>query len=429
MDSTRQNLLFDPPEKKESGKQVLSVSELTRRIKACIEANVGYVWLCGEVSGFRIHDASGHAFFRLKDPKSVINAVMWASNVRMVRFNIEDGMEMIVHGRVSVFESSGQYQIYVEHVQPRGIGALQLAFQQLKTKLEKEGLFDPSRKRPLPAMPRRIAIVTSPVGAALRDMLNIIHRRFPAVEVVVHPVRVQGEGAAVEIAAAIGDANRMGRVDVIIVGRGGGSVEELWAFNEEIVARAICASELPVISAVGHEVDVTISDLVADRRALTPSEAAEIVVPVRDEVLADLDELNTRLAGAIAGAFAVSREKLDGLLESYALRHPQEIVTQLAQRLDQTSMTLVDAIGRISYDGRARVGAAAGKLDALSPLAVLGRGYSVTRLAETGRIVKSADDVRGGQDIVTWLGRGSLVSKVLRTAPESADGGRRAGGN
>ncbi|MEX2287491.1 MAG: exodeoxyribonuclease VII large subunit, partial [Planctomycetaceae bacterium] len=267
-----------------SNPPILSVSELTRQLKDLVEVNFVHVWVLGEVSNCT-RAGSGHVYFTLKDGDAQIRAVAWRSQTARWKFEIHDGLEVVVAGPIEVYPARGTYQLIVEQLIPQGVGALELAFRQLQAKLEAEGLFDPRRKRPLPAFPRRIALVTSPSGAAVRDILQVLTRRWRAVDVVIVPVKVQGEGAAREIAAALANVHRIPDVDVVIAGRGGGSLEDLWAFNEEIVARAIAACRVPVISAVGHEIDVSIADLVADCRALTPSEAAELVVPNCEDVL------------------------------------------------------------------------------------------------------------------------------------------------
>lgn len=406
----------------------LTVSELTRLIRMSLEETFRGVVVRGETSGVHISQA-GHVYFTLKDAAAQIRVVMWASNARRLKFRIEDGVELIVGGGLSVYEARGEYQIVANWIEPCGVGALQLAFEQLKAKLEKEGLFDPARKKPLPFLPRVIALVTSPVGAAVHDMLNIIERRFPRVRLLIYPVKVQGEGAAEEIAAAIRHLNEaapsvfgVSGIDVMIVGRGGGSLEDLWCFNEEVVARAIFASRIPVISAVGHETDVTISDLVADRRALTPSDAAQIVVPDRSKLLAETEELGLRMSRALVHVVNMARARLDALRDSRAFRRPFELLAQLSQRLDDSAVRLDAAMRIVIAQAKARLTALGAKLDALSPLKVLCRGYSITRKMADGHIVTDAAQLRSGDGIVTILhvGEAESVVTAVRTTNDVA---------
>ena len=392
---------------------VYTVAEITRRIRRSIEEQFPTAWIVGEISNLA-RPRSGHIYFTLKDDRAQISAVMWRGVASRLRFELEDGMEVVVHGSLTVYEPRGSYQIICDRIQPRGLGALQLAFEQLKKKLDAEGLFAEERKRPLPFLPRRIGVVTSQSGAAIRDILRTIHNRYPGADVVLAPVRVQGTGAAAEIAHAIGNLNRLPGVDVLIVGRGGGSLEDLWAFNEEIVARAIHASAAPVISAVGHEVDFTIADFVADYRAATPTAAGEVVVPSREDLVADLDLAVTRLAAALRNRLELARGRLGGVETAYILRRPFDRIHQEAQRIDEITQTLArDARHRIGMLGQ-QLGSVAGRLDSLSPLKVLERGYSIT-LKPDGRAVRSSDDVQPGDTIRTRVARGEITSKVERT--------------
>src|SRR5580765_7349413 len=279
-------------------RRILSVTELTIRVRDALEQQIGQVWVEGELSNCRVWN-TGHLYFTLKDESSQLRGFMFKSALRYLRFKPTDGTRVVARGRLSVYEPKGEYQLVCEHLEPQGLGALQLAFEQLKKRLQAEGLFDPARKRPLPALPRKIGIVTSLDGAAIRDIINVLGRRYPNAHIVIRPTRVQGEGAGADIARALSDIVTLPGIDVVIVGRGGGSIEDLWAFNEEIVARAIAASPVPVISAVGHESDVTIADFVADRRAPTPSAAAEIVVAAKDEFCSRIDRLHERLSAAL----------------------------------------------------------------------------------------------------------------------------------
>jgi exodeoxyribonuclease VII large subunit len=330
-------------------------------------------------------------------------------------------MQVLAFGNVSVYEPRGEYQLIVSRLEPKGVGALQLAFEQLKRKLEAEGLFDTARKRPIPFMPQRIGIVTSASGAAIRDILTVIQRRFDRVHIIVRPVRVQGEGAAKEITEGIADLNRFSSlteentIDVLIVGRGGGSLEDLWAFNEEPVARAIFRSAIPVVSAVGHEIDFTIADFVADVRAATPSAAAELVVPRLDELEDSLSDLGNRLVSALRNKAEQVRQQLDLALRSHGLRAPAERVRQWQQRVDEMAQRLILAVSRQTQSKRERLASLSGQVESLSPLKVLARGYSITTKGESPQIIKDARAVRPGEVIATRLHRGRLVSRVEAT--------------
>jgi exodeoxyribonuclease VII large subunit len=328
-----------------------------------------------------------------------------------MRFDLRDGMQTVVRGRLTVYTPRGEYQLQVEEVQPKGIGPLELAFRQLKEKLSVQGYFDPRRKKRPPRVPRRIALVTSPTGSAVRDMLEILGRRWPAAEVWVCPVRVQGEGAAQEIADAVRRLNRFPDVDVMIVGRGGGSLEDLWPFNEEVVARAIFASEIPVVSGVGHEDDLTIADLVADVRALTPSEAAEKVTPDRAKVLEWLEDLEGRLRRRLLEQLEAARARLADLAGRRCFRAPLGRVRDEERRLDDWAERLGRAARQRVEAARRRLEAAAARLESLSPLNVLARGYSLTR-TESGAVVRGAGQVRPGDRLLTTVGDGVIISRV-----------------
>ncbi len=414
------------------GRAVLTVSQLTERLRQLVEERFPAVWVEGEISNFRLY-GSGHAYFTLKDEGAQVRAVMFRTRTRRLRFEPADGLHVLAFGALEVYAPRGEYQLVVELLEPRGVGALQLAFEQLKQRLGAEGLFDPGRKRPLPAFPRRIGIVTSPDGAALRDMLRIIGRRFAGLSIVLAPCRVQGEGAAEEIAQGVADLNRLGDVDVIIVGRGGGSLEDLWAFNEEVVARAIAASKVPVISAVGHEVDVTIADFVADVRAPTPSAAAELVVREKQAVveqvaglrarleraarrpLRDLerrvDDALARLVHAARGRRARAAHRAEVLAARLRAASPFVRLSDGRRRLDGVRARLRHALARHLSDARRRMTHAAGRLDSLSPLAVLGRGYSLTRTPD-GRLVRAAREVAVGDAVHVLLAEGDLTCRV-----------------
>jgi len=398
------------------GSRIYTVSELTREIRSALEYGFAGIWVSGEVSNQR-RPASGHCYFTLKDAAAQLNAVMWRSLADALRFQLRDGLAVLVQGDVTVYEPRGQYQIIVRHVVPLGVGALQLAFIQLKEKLAAEGLFDAERKRPLPLVPRCIAIVTSPTGAAVRDMLNVIYRRFPGARVLICPVRVQGDRAAAEIAAMIETVNRLPSVDVMIVGRGGGSIEDLWPFNEEVVARAIAASRVPVVSAVGHETDFTIADFVADVRALTPTDGAARVTPDLEQFMQDLRALKERLGKALQSTLAAARERLDGLARSYALRRPLERIRLREQRLDDLAHQLYRSTRHVLELRRQRLSGLSDRLESLSPLAVLARGYSITLRDADGSLVRDPATVRIGETIRTLLHGGVLWAEVRRSGP------------
>ncbi len=390
--------------------KVFTVSEITSEIQEVVEDFPPF-WLVGEVSNLS-RPRSGHIYFTLKDKEAQIGAVMWRSVVLRTRFEVRNGQEMVVYGRLSLYPPHGKYQIVVDRIQPKGVGALQLAFKQLQEKLLKEGLFADEHKRPIPYLPRRIGIVTSQSGAAIKDILTVLKRRFPAVEALLCHVSVQGEGASAEVAGAIETLNRIGGFDVLIVGRGGGSMEDLWAFNEEIVARAIFASEIPIISAVGHETDVTIADLVADRRALTPTEAAELAVPVRDELVHKVTHLQNSMHSSLVNRLREARLRLKSSAESYALRQPIELVMQKQQRLDELTERIALAMHRKVQSQQDRWRRMADVLDTLSPLKVLGRGYSITLSAEGDGVLREADQAVPGAAIRTILQSGEILSRV-----------------
>ncbi len=395
-----------------SGRSVLTVSQVTRLVKDALDRSLQPIWIVGEVTNLRL-PASGHAYFTLKDESCQIRAVAWRGTMTSLRFQLQDGMSLVCYGNVAVYESRGEYQIVTSRMEPQGVGALELAFRQMKEKLEKEGLFDPARKKPLPFLPRRLALVTSPSGAAVQDMLKVITNRCPSVEILVVPVRVQGEGAASEIADAIRLLNArpdLG-VEVMIVGRGGGSLEDLWAFNEEVVARAIFDSGIPVISAVGHEVDVSIADLVADRRALTPTAAGEMVVPDLRDLLGQLETLQVSLKRSARNRFAMARLHLDGLKEAYGFRRLMDRLRERAQSLDDASQAMGEAAsGRLQH-ARERLQVLGGRLEDLSPLKVLGRGYAILSRTD-GRVVRASSDASPGDPLKARLGKGSLALRV-----------------
>jgi exodeoxyribonuclease VII large subunit len=392
--------------------RVLSVSELTGEIKGLLEGQFPSVWVSGEVSNFS-RPQSGHCYLTLKDDFAQIRAVLWRAAASRLKFDLHDGLEVICRGNLDVYAPRGSYQLVIQQMEPKGVGALELALRKLRARLSAEGLFAAERKRPLPRFPRRIAFVTSPTGAAIRDFLEVLRRRWHGAHVLVVPVRVQGEGAAAEIAAGIELVNRMLEpVDVLVVGRGGGSLEDLWSFNEEVVVRAIHASRIPVVSAVGHEIDVTLSDLVADVRALTPSEAAERVVPDRDEVLAFLQGQQRRLRAGLLARLAAAESRLTALAGCRVFRRPLEPVQRLAQRIDELAARANRAVARRQEVARALLATKAGQLESLSPLGVLARGYSLTMRHDDGRLVRSPRDVAPGDRVRTRLATGELVSRI-----------------
>lgn len=413
--------------------KIYRVAEITRLIKTALEGEVGEVWVEGEISNFR-QPSSGHWYFTLKDENAQLNAVLFRGQQAGVGFQPADGLVVRVFGLVSVYEKSGQYQILVRQMEAAGQGALQAAFEALKRKLQAEGLFDEARKKPLPQLPRHIGIVTSPTGAAIQDILNILTRRFYNLHLVLAPVKVQGPGAAEEIAAAIDDLNALGGLDVLIVGRGGGSLEDLWCFNEEIVARAIARSALPVISAVGHEIDFTISDFVADLRAPTPSAAAELVIGRKTDFEAALAEQARRLARALNEYRLGLKNRFTAASRSYVFREPGHLVRQHRDRLgrwqiqianrlqgafrerQQRADELAFRIARVVQERprliRLELKRLAAQLNSVNPLAVLERGYSITSNAD-GRIIKAAAQVKPGDRVRTRVARGAFDSVVI----------------
>ena len=439
-----------------SVRYVLTVSELTQEIKDLLEGQFSDLWVEGEISNLRV-PPSGHVYFTLKDETSQIRVVLFRMQARTLRFVPEDGLHVICRGRVSLYEKRGEYQLVLETMEPKGIGALQLAFLQLKEKLEKEGLFDPLRKKPIPLVPRKIGIVTSPTGAVIRDMIHIIHRRFENVQIVLYPSRVQGEGASLEMAQGIEYLCQKTDVDVIIVGRGGGSLEDLWAFNEEVLARAIHGSKIPIISAVGHETDYTIADFVADLRAPTPSAAAELVVQDKREiqrnmahlvtrlerqVLQILDEIRTHLSH-LKKMLGDPRKRLDDhllrldeldnrlhTLMSWLLQRKSETFRHLSrilflhspvQRIEKLRWLTSQGMERLEQNLRhalkiqkEKVKGIFGKLDSLSPLGILQRGYSITRKLPSLAILRSATEIREGEKVEIRLHRGLLICDVTK---------------
>ena len=389
----------------------LSVSELTQYIKLLLDRDdvLSAITVRGELSNYKLH-SSGHHYFTLKDDGAVISCVMFRGDAAHIRFRPESGMKVILSGRISLFPKSGQYQIYVTDMQPDGIGALYIAFEQLKQKLLAEGLFDPLHKRPLPHFPRRIALVTSPTGAAVRDMIRVLQHRFPLAAVLVCPVKVQGDGAAQEISAMLDYLNDRDLVDLIITGRGGGSIEDLWAFNEEVTARAIYRSAIPVISAVGHEPDLTIADFVADLRAATPSNGAELAVPDSAELLARLQSTFSHLAQLQLRLLQQKQQQLQSVRKKKVLAGPYGYLNERRMLLSLLTQRVESAMQRQADGKRRKYAAAAAQLDALSPLKVLSRGYSM--ISDGTGVVKNAKGLRLGQNLRVTFSDGSADCAV-----------------
>jgi exodeoxyribonuclease VII large subunit len=459
----RQRPARKPPASRE--RRVHTVSELTSRIRTLLEEEFFEVWVEGELSNCKVWN-TGHMYFTLKDRNAQIKGVMFRSSLLRLRFKPQDGLRVVARGRVSVYDPKGEYQIICEHFEPEGLGARQLAFDQLKQRLATEGLFDERRKRALPALPRKIGVVTSLDGAAIRDILNVLGRRYADAHVVIRPTRVQGEGAALDIARGLSAIARVGGVDVVIVGRGGGSIEDLWAFNEEVVARAIAGCPVPTISAVGHETDVTIADFVADLRAPTPSAAAEMVVARHDDFVARIDRLSRRVGAAMASRrhrlesrlrTLEARSGLAGMRGRLAMRgrHAAELSHELGRamrgslstrerryqrlrlaletfdlrrrlagvrtRLVSGESKLSAVIDRRRHTCQSQLGSVAAKLESLSPLAVLARGYAVCWNGDRTAVIRDAASVAPGESVTVTLARGELSCAVTDSRPETAD--------
>lgn len=408
-----------------SEQMIFSVSEANNFIKALLDAvpQLQTIFVRGEISNYKCYP-SGHHYFTLKDEGSALRCVMFRGMAAKLRFRPENGMKVVAFGRIGVFPRDGGYQLYCSDLSVQGVGDLHVAFEQLKEALGKEGLFDPAHKKPLPKYPRRIAIITSSAGAAVHDMLRILKARWPMSEVVLLPVRVQGAEAPAEIAGALRYANKWKVADLIITGRGGGSIEDLWAFNDERVARAIYASDLPVISAVGHEPDVTISDFVADARASTPSNAAEIAVPEQKELRRRLDTLSARMEQSAQKRVKALRERYEALARGRVLRDPMAFIDDKRLLLDYTQRKLSTLAQAQTAKRAQRFASLAASLDALSPLKVLGRGYAVAR-DENGTILRAAEEASVGERIEVLLGQGSLMC----TVDEQRTGGTGHGKN
>ena len=390
-------------------RKFLTISELNDLIKGTLEKRLDALWVAGEISNFKAAP-SGHCYFTLKDDKSQISAVMFRRQGSLLRFTPEGGMAVLCFGRVSLYTVRGDLQLYVEDMEPQGQGALALAFEQLKQKLAAEGLFASERKRELPFLPRSIGIVTSDKGAALHDMLRIIRDRYPDRRVVIRPVKVQGDGAAREISQAIVDLNRLGTIDVMIVGRGGGSLEDLWAFNEEVVARAIYTSVVPVVAAVGHEIDFTIADFVADQRAPTPTAAAEMILPRKIDLAEQVELLTEELRSHMDFRIQTLRECIQGFIKR--LSDPRRKLRENQQRVDELSIDLLRRLQDRLRQCKNRLAHAAGRLNALSPLAVLDRGYSITHKLPEMSIVKDSAALQIGDRVRVSLAKGKSICRV-----------------
>ncbi len=392
--------------------QRLTVTEATSLVKQCIEDGLRPLWVEGEITNFVAH-SSGHHYFSLKDAGAQLRCVMFRGANRRLRFRPEDGMQCALFGRLTIYAPSGLYQLVAERMLPIGEGELQLAFEALRERLAQEGLFDPLRKQALPTFPRTIGVVTSPTGAAIRDIVKVLRRRWPPVRIILRPVRVQGRGAAAEIATGIADLARLDDVDLLIVGRGGGSLEDLWAFNEEPTARAIAASRIPVISAVGHEIDHTIADLAADQRAATPSAAAEIAVPDVREIYAEVRAVLERCGRATTKQLTDYHLRLDALARSRALQSPQERLQLESQRADELLRRAGRCLDTRLARTRDRLEALKARIDALNPGAVLGRGFALAFDGQ-GRILRSAAAIDAGDPLRVRLGRGTVWCRAER---------------
>jgi exodeoxyribonuclease VII large subunit len=388
---------------------ILTVTQLTNRIKDLIEGAFPDIWVEGEISNLSIPQ-SGHAYFTLKDEHAQVRAVLFRSAQRFLKFTLQHGIQVICRGRASVYEPRGEYQLVLDYIEPKGVGALQLAFEQLKAKLEKEGLFDLNRKKPLPVLPRRIGIITSPTGAAIRDMLRVIKRRHPKMHILIYPVPVQGAEAAPAIVEALRYFNREQNADVLIVGRGGGSLEDLWAFNEEAVIRAVHASRIPVISAVGHETDYTICDFAADLRAPTPSAAAEMVVESEESFRQSIRSLEVRLLRSMKQTLQLSRASLRENMR--ILGDPRRTLELHAQRIDELAGRLATGLNHQLQRDRALLLSLTSALDHLNPLGILSRGYSITKKLPAGAIVTDASQLNPGDLLSTRFYHGSVLSRV-----------------
>ncbi len=390
---------------------VLSVTELTKEIQFQLSNEFSNVWVSGEVSGLT-RPSSGHLYFTLKDKNAQISGIIWRSQAQRMKFELENGQHVICLGNVDVYAQRGNYQLIVRQAQPVGEGALQLAFRQLHAKLESEGLFDPDKKQSPPKFPRRVAVITSPSGAAVRDFLQVLDRRWSNLHVIIIPVKVQGTGSAEEIVRAIGSIERFSLPpDVVVLTRGGGSIEDLWSFNEEQVCRAIAACPIPVICGVGHEIDVTLADLVADVRALTPSEAAERLIPDRREITSLINAMRTRLGNGLVAKYRLARQQLETLAKQPVLMRPLEPMRLASMELDRYDTQMLRAIRQRLTNCQHETKQMTARLESINPLSVLGRGYSLTTNTN-GKLLTSCDQIEVGDTISTRLATGTIRSKV-----------------
>lgn len=392
--------------------RVLSVSQINFYIKSIIEndGSLQFVLVTGEISNLTVHQRSGHIYLSLKDRNSVISAVMFAGNARRLKFRLENGMKVICRGRISVYEPSGRYQLYIEDMQPDGVGALALAFEQLKSDLEKKGLFDPAHKKPLPKFPKTIGVITSPTGAAVQDITNIIRRRFPSADIVLAPVLVQGESAPEQLVRAVNKFSASKIADVVIIGRGGGSAEDLWAFNDEQLAYAVYNCETPIISGVGHETDFTICDFVADVRASTPSAAAELAVPDRQELMSYYFKQKQYISAMLDRKIKTAQLRLENQQRRMSASSPKLKAEQLEKQLSAKSENLTRFMNIYIYDKENKLIAAKGKLDGLNPFNVLNRGYAIAEKDE--KIITSSKQLKDGDDFTVILSDGKINAKV-----------------
>ena len=392
--------------------RVLSVSQINFYIKSIIEndGSLQFVLVTGEISNLTVHQRSGHIYLSLKDRNSVISAVMFAGNARRLKFRLENGMKVICRGRISVYEPIGRYQLYIEDMQPDGVGALALAFEQLKSDLEKKGLFDPAHKKPLPKFPKTIGVITSPTGAAVQDITNIIRRRFPSADIVLAPVLVQGESAPEQLVRAVNKFSASKIADVVIIGRGGGSAEDLWAFNDEQLAYAVYNCETPIISGVGHETDFTICDFVADVRASTPSAAAELAVPDRQELMSYYFKQKQYISAMLDRKIKTAQLRLENQQRRMSASSPKLKAEQLEKQLSAKSEKLTRFMNIYIYDKENKLIAAKGKLDGLNPFNVLNRGYAIAEKDE--KIITSSKQLKDGDDFTVILSDGKINAKV-----------------
>lgn len=395
-------------------RSIISVSQLNMYVRSLLEGdeNLNNVFVSGEISNFTANARSGHLYMTLKDGNSSVKAVMFAGNASKIKFRIENGMSVIVRGRVSLYERDGAYQLYIDDIQPEGIGSLAVAFEQLKERLAKEGLFDPDRKKPIPPFPKRIGVISSPNGAAVQDVLNVISRRFPLAEIIFAGVPVQGDGTGEIIAHAVSDFNYLKCAEVIIIARGGGSAEDLWEFNNENLARAIYNSEIPIISGVGHETDFTICDFVADLRAPTPSAAAELAVPDINELAAYLNLISSKMNKAIKSKILIEEMRLDKLSDSGSLRKPADFLDDCEKKISDLNKSLNIAVKAIYENKYNSAFVLLSKLDALSPLKILSRGYSVIKLNEN--VVSSVNQLKVNDIVEVCMSDGNAIATVTK---------------